>query len=523
VSVETRFDGAKRLFEVREAATAGLEKMHMERDVKYDVLVVGAGNAALTAALAALEQGATVGVLEKAPKEDRGGNSMFTGHMRFAYKSVDELVPLMKNPTQDELDRIKTILPQLTEDDLTEMIMRVTEFRSDPEMLEVHVVESYKTVLWLASKGHTWVPNFGPRAQFVLSMDGGGHGSQARNFRYVEQGGATIHYETSASELLQDKTGRVVGVRALTPEGFVDIYARAIVLACGGFEANAEMRARYLGPGWDTVRIRGVPFNTGDGLRMALDIGALPHGSWSSCHASPQDYELPAYKLPSSLGSGGEHYSRYMHTFTIMVNSKGQRFIDEADDLRSLTYAKMGRAIISQPGGIAFQIADAKVRRTGLFPPSYDKAAGARANTLEALADNLGIDPKGLVETVKAYNAAVPKDREAKPSAYQLDGVGTEGLAIPKSNFAMTIDEGPFEGYIVRCGMTFTFGGLKVEPRTGQVQHVARRAIPGLYAAGEIVGGLFHGSYASGSGMMAGANWGRISGTNAAKAAIAAR
>ena len=494
----------------------------MPQDNKYDVLIVGAGNAALTAATAALEQGATVGILEKAPKGERGGNSMFTGHMRFAYNSVDELKPLMKDPTADELAGIAKMLPQLTEDELTEMIMRVTEYRSDQEMLAVHVAESYNTVRWLATKGHSWVPNFGPRAQFVLSMDGGGHGLQSRNFRNVEQGGGTIHYDTAASELLQDRSGRVIGVRALTPDGFADFYGKSVVLACGGFEGNAEMRARYLGPNWDTVRMRGVPYNTGDGLRIALDIGAMPHGSFSTCHASPQDFEMPPFKLPSSVGKGAEHLSRYMYAFAIMVNNKGQRFVDEAEDLRSLTYARMGRAVLAQPGGMAFQIMDAKVRRTGLFPPSYDKASGAKSDSLEKLADIMGIDPQGLIQTVQAFNAAVPKDRPAKPSAYQLDGVGTSGLTIPKSNFAMTIEEPPFEAYIVRCGITFTFGGLKIEPTTGQVQHVAARPIPGLYAAGEIVGGLFHGSYASGSGMMAGANWGRISGTSAAKAAKAA-
>jgi tricarballylate dehydrogenase len=492
----------------------------MAEDLHYDVLVVGAGNAAMTAALAALEQGARVGILEKARKEDRGGNSMFTGHMRFPYNSVEELLPLMRDPSDAEISGIQEAMPRVTEDELGELIMRVTEQKSDPQMLAVHVRESYKTVRWLASKGHTWVPNFGPRAQFILSMNGGGHGLQQRNFSYVERDGATIHYETAATELIENKKGAVIGVRALTPEGYTDIHARSIVLACGGFEANAEMRTRYLGPGWDTVRLRGVPFNTGDGLRMALDIGALPHGSWSTCHASPQDFDLPPFKLPSSLGKGGgEHYSRYMHTFSIMVNSRGERFIDEADDLRSMTYAKMGRAILAQPGGIAFQIADAKVRRCGLFPPSYDKAAGAKANTLDKLAEELGINARQLVETVRAYNAAVPGDRSAVPHSYRLDGVGTTGLSIPKSNYAMTLTEPPFEGYIVRCGMTFTFGGLKIEPETGQVQHVAGRPIPGLYAAGEMVGGLFHMSYASGSGMMAGANWGRISGASAARAA----
>lgn len=491
----------------------------MGKEFSYDVLVVGAGNAALTAALAAQDHGAKVGILEKAPKGDRGGNSMFTGHMRFAYDNVEQLIPLMKDPSADDVEKIRNLLPHHTKDELTELIMRVTEYRSDQEMLEVHVSESYETVRWLAGKGHRMVPNFGPRAQFVMSMDGGGHGQQTRNFRYAEEGGAKVHYETSATELIQDDTGAVVGVKALTPDGFQTFLARSVVLACGGFEANAEMRARYLGPNWDTVHIRGVPFNTGDGLRMALDIGAVPHGSWSTCHASPQDFELAKSKLPSSVGQG-EHTSRYMYTFAIMVNQNGERFIDEGSDLRSATYAKMGRAILAQPGGVAYQIMDAKVRRTGFMPPSYDKASGAKAGSLEKLAEYFDINPERFMRTIREYNASIPTDQKAVPSPYKLDGVSTKGLAIPKSNYAMTVDEGPFEAYVVRCGMTFTFGGLKVEPSTGQVQHVSGRPIAGLYAAGEIVGGLFHGSYASGSGMMAGANWGRISGSSAGKAAM---
>ncbi|HEX8967411.1 MAG TPA: FAD-dependent tricarballylate dehydrogenase TcuA, partial [Chloroflexota bacterium] len=399
---------------------------------------------------------------------------------------------------------------------------RVTDNQSDQQMLQIHVSESYRTVRWLASKGHDWVPSFANRTTGnIVSMNGGGYGLQERNFRYVERSGGAVHYETAATELLQDQRGAVVGVRALGPDGYLTIRGTSVVLACGGFEGNPEMRARYLGPRWDTVRMRGVPFNTGDGLRMALDIGAMPYGSWTTCHASPQDIDRPEYSLPSSMTSGSYSESnRYMYPYSIMVNSQGQRFVDEADDIRALTYAKMGRSILAQPGGIAFQIMDARIRQLGLFPATYERATGTTAPSLEALAEALEIDPRGLAETVRTFNAAVPTDRTANPNPFHRDGVGTVGLAIPKSNYAMTISEPPFEGYAVRCGITFTFGGLRIEPRTGRVQHVAGRPLPGLFAAGEMVGGLFHGNYASGSGMMAGATWGRIAGTHAAHAAL---
>jgi tricarballylate dehydrogenase len=252
---------------------------------------------------------------------------------------------------------------------------------------------------------------------------------------------------------------------------------------------------------------------------MALAAGAMPYGSWTTCHASPQDVDRPAFSLPSSMVMGKREWNRYMYPYSIMVNTKGQRFVDEADDIRALTYAKMGRSILAQPGGVAFQIMDARVRRLSLYPPAYDSATGAQAGSLEELANSLGIDPPGLVQTVHEFNAAVP-DGQANPNPFVRDFFATEGLPIPKSNYAMTIDEPPFEGYAVICGITFTFGGLKIEPRSGQVQHVAGRPFPGLYAAGELVGGLFVGNYASGSGMMAGATWGRIAGTHAAAEAL---
>jgi tricarballylate dehydrogenase len=487
----------------------------------YDVLVVGGGNAALCAAMAALEQRATVGIIEKAPKEERGGNSALTGHMRFPYNSVDELVPLITNPTAQDIKAIRERLPARTEADLHDEIMRATEGQSDPELLRVHLREAYNTILWLRSKGHDWTPTYtNPSAGNIISMQGGGYGLQQRNFAYLERHDVEMHYATSARELVQDGQGRVIGVQALTPRGFVTVRGKAVVLACGGFESNAEMRARYLGPGWDVVKMRGVPYNTGDGLTMALAIGAMPFGSWSSCHASPQDQNRPLYSLPSSNAGDKHEWNRYAYPYSIMVNRLGQRFVDEADDIRALTYAKMGKAIHAQPRGIAFQIFDAKARRLGLLD-NYDRmqATGAKGATLDDLADKLGIDKASFAETVRTFNAAI-QPGPVDPNPWRPDKKRTAGITPQKSNYSLSVEEPPFEGYAVCCGITFTFGGLMVDPATAQVQHVSGRPIPGLYTAGEMLGGLWHRNYASGSGMMAGAVFGRIAGGSAAKAAL---
>jgi tricarballylate dehydrogenase len=488
----------------------------------YDVLIVGAGNAACCAAHAAIEKNARVGILEKASRANRGGNSALTGHMRFVFNGIEDVRPLLRNISDAELHSVLERLPHRTEAEHWDEVMQVTNNQSDQEMLQVHVTESLNTVQWLAAKGHDWVPagGFKMPSDNVFMMNGGGYGLQQRNFAILERAGASFHYDTAALELLQDPKGRVIGVRALTPAGFVNFTARAIVLACGSFESNPEMRARYLGPGWDMVRLRGVPFNTGDGLRMAMHIGAMPHGSWSTCHASPQDINMPAFKIPVAYSTTAS-YARYMYPYSIMVNVHGERFTDEAADLRGRTYAAMGRAILAQPGGIAFQILDAKARKLDIYPTNYDKATSAKASTLEKLAEELDVNAENLVRTVREFNAAI-QPGTFDPDRHKLDGKCTAGIHPRKSNYCMSIEEPPFEGFPVRCGMTFTYGGLKINPKTGQVQHVAGRPIPGLYAAGEMAGGLWVDNYASGSGMMAGATFGRIAGTHAAAAALQA-
>jgi tricarballylate dehydrogenase len=284
------------------------------------------------------------------------------------------------------------------------------------------------------------------------------------------------------------------------------------VLASGGFEANAEMRTRYLGPGWELAKVRGVPYNTGDGIRMALDIGAQSHGHWSSCHAVAWDLNAP----PFGDRTITELFQKHSYPFGLIVNLDGVRFVDEGADFRNYTYAAYGRQILRQPLGAAVQIFDDKVKHLLRDEYRIAQVTMATTNTIEELADRLGIDRAGFVQTIRDYNAAV------QPGAFdptRLDGKCTQGLNPPKSNWALPIDTPPFMGYAVTCGITFTFGGLKINAR-GQVMDSEGNPMPGLYAAGELVGGLFYHNYPGGSGLAAGAVFGKLAGSSAADDAL---
>ena len=288
-----------------------------------------------------------------------------------------------------------------------------------------------------------------------------------------------------------------------------------MVLATGGFEANAEMRTRYLGPGWDLAKVRGTRFNMGDGIRMALDIGAAPYGNWSGCHAVGWDRNAPEF---GDL-SVGDNFQKHSYPFGIMVNAHGQRFVDEGADFRNYTYAKYGRVILEQPDSFCWQVFDQKV--THLLRDEYRirEVTKVTADTLEQLAERLdGVDPQGFLAEVKAYNDAVRTDVTFDPTV--KDGRCTEGLAVPKSNWANTLDEPPYEAYATTCGITFTFGGLRIDPDSAQVKSTTLEPIPGLYAAGELVGGLFYFNYPGGTGLMSGAVFGRRAGSAAGRHAV---
>ena len=487
-----------------------------------DVVVVGAGNAAFCAAMAAAESGVSVLVLERAPEDEAGGNSRFTaGAFRCVYDGVEDLKALMPDLTAEEI--ANTDFGTYTQEQFYDDMGRITEYRTDPDMCELLISRSKETMRWMQKKGVRFIPIYGRQAYKIdgkfkfwggLTVEswGGGPGLVDSLTALAKKNGITIAYEAHATSLISDDDG-VKGVRVKHQGKTVDVRAKAVVLACGGFESNPEWRTRYLGPGWDLAKVRGTRFNTGDGIQMALDIGAAPKGNWSGCHAVGWDRNAPEF---GDLAVG-DNFQKHSYPLSIMLNASGERFVDEGADFRNYTYAKYGRVVLNQPGQFAWQIFDQKVTKFLRDEYRIKQVTKARANTLEELVTKLDdVNPKAALATIKAYNEAVMKDVPFNPNI--KDGRGTKGLAVPKSNWANTIDEGPFEAYAVTCGVTFTFGGLKIDT-SGRVIDTDGHIIPGLHAAGELVGGLFYFNYPGGTGLMAGSVFGRLAGDTAGKAA----
>ena len=490
-----------------------------------EVLVVGAGNAALCSALAARERDASVKVLEIAPHAERGGNSAFTGGaMRVAFGGVTDLLELMPDLTAAEQNEAD--FGSYSQEEFFADMARVTENRADPDLVEALVTNSFPTLRWMRENGVRFQPSYGRQAfkvggkfQFwgglVVEVNGGGPGLIEQLVTAVERRGVGIEYETRAIELLFD--GHAVrGVRVRRGGETYDVPADAVVLASGGFEANREWRTRYLGPGWDLAKVRGTRFNLGDGIRMALDIGARSAGHWSGCHAVAWDMNAPEFG-DLAVGDG---FQKHSYPLGIMVNADGERFVDEGADFRNFTYAKYGRRILEQPGHFAWQIFDSQV--TDLLRSEYRirEVTAVKAGSIEELAGRLeGVDQGQLQRTVGHYNESVRRETPFNPNV--KDGRSTKGLDPPKSNWANTISEPPFEAYMVTCGITFTFGGLRVDP-TAHVIDIYGQPIPGLYAAGELVGDLFYFNYPGGTGLTSGAVFGRLAGTGAAEFARAA-
>lgn len=488
------------------------------------VVVVGAGNAGLCAALSAREAGAEVTVLERAPYEERGGNSRFTaGAMRVAYDDADDLRTLMPDLAEDQW--AISDFGEYPADAFFDDLARVTEYRADPDLAWTLVEQSLPTLQWMREKGVRFLPIYGRQAfkvdgrftfwgGLVVEANGGGPGLVDALTTAAENAGVRIRYGTRASSLVTSE-GRTTGVRVKSENSVEEIPADAVVLSAGGFQANAQMRAAYLGPNWDLAKVRGTKYNTGDGIRMALDAGANPAGHWSGCHAVGWELNAPEF---GDLAVG-DAFQKHSYPFSIMVNRDGHRFVDEGADFRNYTYAKYGGRILAQPGQLAWQIFDSKTLHLLRDEYRIRQVTRVRADTLEDLVAKMeGIDAEALLAEIAAYNAAVDDGTPFNPNV--KDGRATHGLEIPKSNWANRIDEGPFEAYAVTCGVTFTFGGVRINT-SAEVLDDDLRTIPGLYAVGEMAGGIFYFNYPGGSGLTNGAVYGRIAGREAAKAALA--
>ena len=492
--------------------------------MEYDVIVVGKGNAALCAALEATDNGAKVLMLEAAPEEESGGNSRFAGGvMRFAYETIDD-IKRVTDLTDEEV--AKSDFGTNTVSEFYDDLFRLTSFRCDQDLAEIFITQSLDIMAWLRSKGTRFLPNpkyaglvngrhvyFG---RLPIEVSGGGAGLVQSLDGAAKKAGIDVWYETRVFELIFD--GQTVhGVRCQQKGKVIELRAPSILLACGGFEANPEWRTRYLGPGWDVAKVRGTRFNVGDGLRMALDIGASPYGNWSGCHATGWDRYAPEFGDVNM----GDQYSRHNYEHGLIINAHGKRFVDEGADFHAFTYAKYGVEVLRQPGQFAWQVFDAKVSKLLRSDYRLKQATKVSGNTLEELATKLeGVDPEGFLKTVREFNAAVRQDVPFNNTI--KDGKCALGIEPPKSNWAQLLDTPPYDAYMTTCGITFTFGGLRIDRATGQVLNVNQLPIPGLYCAGEMVGGLFYFNYPSGTGLVTGAVFGRIAGRGAAVAAKAA-
>ena len=483
---------------------------------RCQVVVVGAGNAALTAALAAREKGADVLVVEKAPFKERGGNSRFSGGLfRFAYEGSGDLRPLMPSLPSEDWNRVE--VGSYPAGRYFEDIMRVTRRHADRELSRTLAAESYPTLLWMTGLGIEWTwtslwsvelagkRRFNPGS--VLEVKNKGLGLMRYLFAACERAGIDLLYETEMLGFLQSG-GRVTGVRVKTPEGLMDIESAAVVLASGGFEASAEMRARYLGRNWEHVKVRGTRHNTGETLQIALDLGAKPAGDFQGSHATPVDANAPAVGQIHLT----DKTNRLSYPYSIMANSLGRRFVDEGEDLGQYTYAKIGHAILAQPGAVAYQIFDKKTVQ--LLEERYSTGTPVVAETIEELARELSIPADVLRQTVEEFNSAV-QPGEFNPA--RKDGKSTAGLNPAKSNWALRLDTPPYTVYPVTCGITFTYGGIAIDTHA-RVLDTIDKPISGLYATGEITGGFFYYNYPGGAGLMRGAVFGRRAGMHAATA-----
>ena len=462
----------------------------------------------MAAAVAALEAGATVTVLERAPREERGGQTRYTEayfRMKSEHEVTDDFEAHLAENASGYLDLSlvhSTSGPRAN----WPAVVKSLSF-NDPELISTFADAAGPTIQWMKQFGlrFDFLPTqFLTKSQPRLLPVGGGLALIEALGAAAEKLGAKFEYETAANALVQDNDGAVVGVRASGKGGRArEFRGKAVVLACGGFEGNAEMLTRYIGPRSIFLRpvCRGGYYNKGEGIEMALAIGAAPCGDFGSYHAEPVDPR-----------SGIAEPSVFIFSYGILVNKEGRRFTDEAPATVDACYEKVTRQIFNQTDGIAYVVLDAR----HMDVPNYklglrtDQPPMA-AESIRNLAAKIGVAPAALEETVAAYNGAC---RAGEFTPLALDGLATQGLAPAKSNWAHPLDRAPFHAYPIISSNVFTFGGLKVDSRA-RVLNKEGDPIAGLYAAGEIIGSYYR-NYTGATSVLKGAVFGRLAGADAA-------
>jgi tricarballylate dehydrogenase len=457
-----------------------------------DVAVLGGGNAGLCAALAARQSGASVVVVEGAPKEFRGGNSRHTRNLRSMHD----------RPTD-------VLVDAYGEDEFLTDLMRVTGGRTNEALARRVVRDSADCPAWIRSFG----ARLQPPLKGTLQLDrtnvfflGGGKALMNSYYAAAERLGVRVLYDARVTGI-DVENGRFNSA-SVTMNGRVEsVAARAVVLAAGGFESNLEWLREIWGPAADNFIVRGTPYNTGKVLKLMLDLGAQPVGDPTQFHCVAIDARAPKF-------DGGIVTRLDSVSLGIVVNRDAERFYDEGEDFWPKRYAIWGRLVAQQPGQIAYSIVDAKAR--GLFMPSVFPPIEARS--IRELAGQLSLSPDALDRTVTAFNRAV------RPGDFDhavLDGCRTQGLTPEKTHWARALDTPPFWGYPLRPGVTFTYLGLKVDDRARVLMSNGGPA-ENITAAGEIMAGNILGQgYVAGVGMTIGTVFGRIAGAEAGRHAVA--
>lgn len=488
----------------------------MENEV-IDVAVIGSGNAALLAALSAQESGSRVSIFEASTEEAMGGNSRFTfGGFRFGISDPEDIKALIPNISTEELQLVKE--QPYSSQDFYNHLMSTSHDTADKSLCQLLANTSFDVLKWMRKLGVEWdlciskVPSeplwkLSPGSVFVK---GRGKGLIQQLLQEVHAKEITIHYNAALEKIIADKDKKVIGIQVKKDQKIQTISCSSVILACGGFEANKPMRKKYMGENWANMKVRGTRYNRGKGLKAALAIGAQPYGNWSGGHAVPINAKAEDFGVLAL----GETTRRCLFQYGISINNDGRRFMDEGENKKVLMYGKTGLEVSKQNQNYAFQIFDAKIMTSNFEKLFYFSGNYFVANTLEELADHMKVPKEAFLQEIQNYNHAIDTSKPFDTAI--LDDRHTNGITPVRSNYADPIQMPPFFAFSVAGGITFTYGGIKINTNA-EVLDQDDQPIQGLYAAGEMTGGFFMDSYPANAGLARGAVTGYLAGKSAAR------